>query len=174
MIGRSAGKLQILPCFVDPGSMATTVTAAQVREDTAPGRSRKSTKSPPEFFLVLWGLALTGIVLAHAQRRLWYDEIYSYYMGLLPDLRTVLSALAGGGDLNPILFQLATRASLWTLGPSAGAARVPALVGFLVMSLCLYRVVRRRLGWQYGLVAMAIPAVTGAFRYAWEARPYGM
>jgi hypothetical protein len=153
--------------------MATLATQPPVKCGQPDARP-PAKKTSPEFFLACWTLACVVIAFVHAQQKLWYDEIYSYYMGLLPDLRSVVAALAAGGDLNPILFQLATRTSLSLFGAGEWAARVPAILGFPILALCLYRFVKKRLGWEYGLVALTIPAVTGAFRYAWEARPYGM
>lgn len=48
------------------------------------------------------------------------------------------------------------------------------MFAFLVMMLCLFRFVARRSSPFYGFVAMLFPLVTRAYRYAYEARPYGL
>ncbi len=47
------------------------------------------------------------------------------------------------------------------------------MLGFWVMCLCLFLFVSRRSA-LYGFVAMLFPLVTGAYYYAYEARPYGI
>ena len=52
--------------------------------------------------------------------------------------------------------------------------RLPSLLGFLVMQLCLFYFVRRIASTRAGLFALAIPTFTGAFVYTLEIRPYGV
>nr|MDQ3622139.1 glycosyltransferase family 39 protein [Verrucomicrobiota bacterium] len=54
------------------------------------------------------------------------------------------------------------------------ALRLPEIIGFWVMSVCLFIFVARRTSNPYGLVAATFPFVTGAYSYAYEARPYGL
>ncbi len=125
-------------------------------------------------FVLIWLLPYTTATWLRAGRPMWYDELFTYYMAKLPDLTAVWRALADGADLNPILFHIVNRASLSAFGDSPVALRLPAIIGFAVMCVCLYRFVSVRYSSPYGLLAMTFPAVTGAYYYASEARPYGM
>jgi hypothetical protein len=122
----------------------------------------------------LWVVFYVAVTFAAGQRKLWYDELFTFYMAQLPDLGAVWKAIGEGADLNPMLFQVATRAAVRVFGANEWALRVPAMVGFVVMSGCLFRFVRKRLPSPFALVAMAMPAVSGAMYYATEARAYGM
>ena len=129
-----------------------------------------------EWFLCLIPIAyiyaLVTALVAH--RPFWFDELFTFYITRLPSMSAVWSALKDGADLNPPLFYAATRFLQSLFGSSEWATRLPAMIGFLVMMLGLYRFVSRygsRLG---GMVAMMFPLVTGACYYAQEARPYGM
>ena len=114
------------------------------------------------------------MVAATSRRPFWYDELFTLYMTRLPTMSVIWSALKDGADLNPPLFYVVTRLFQQLFGFSELVTRLPAMIGFLVMMLALYRFVSRygsRLG---GMVAMTFPLVTGGFYYAQEARGYGM
>jgi hypothetical protein len=104
----------------------------------------------------------------------WFDELFTFHMAPLPDFGTIWLALSKGVDLQPPLFQLTTAAAQKLFGSSEVATRLPALAGYLLMTVCLYLFVRRRTNALYGCVAALFPAVTEAFRYSYEARPYGL
>src|SRR4029077_19684334 len=59
-------------------------------------------------------------------------------------------------------------------GEHPWALRLPAILGFLLMMLCIYRFVAKRTSPVYGLVAMVMPLVTAAHEYAYEASGYGL
>lgn len=59
-------------------------------------------------------------------------------------------------------------------GDSALVTRLPSMIAFAVASLCLYYVVRRRLGRFYGLVAMLVLWLSPFFFFAAKARPYAL
>jgi hypothetical protein len=128
------------------------------------------------------GLLLVGLVLCYAmfacltaaRRPLWYDELVTCHLAALPDLKTFWSALEDGTDLNPPLHHLAVRAAVSLLGPGPLAVRVPSIVGFGIMVVCLYQFASRRVGRWAAWVAMLWPFTTRAYWYAFEARPYGL
>lgn len=111
---------------------------------------------------------------ASAARPFWFDELFSFHMARLPDLATLLRALSKGADLQPPLFHLTTAAFQKLFGSSEVATRLPALAGYLLMTVCLYLFVRRRTNALYGAIAALFPTVTEAFRYSYEARPYSL
>src|SRR5262249_49561307 len=60
-------------------------------------------------------------------------------------------------------------------GENPLAYRLPALVGFFVLSLCLFRFTSRRCGRPYACLAVLFAFATSAHSiYAYEARPYGL
>ena len=54
------------------------------------------------------------------------------------------------------------------------AMRLPQILAFWIMCLCLFTFVNRRAGVLAGSTAMAVPLITGAYFYAYEARPHGL
>jgi hypothetical protein len=122
------------------------------------------------FFLVY----LLGTSALSYLKPLWYDELFTYHIARLPRLGDIWSALADGTDLNPPLYYLAARGSMALFGDNALALRLPALLGFGLMCLCLFALVARRISISCAWIALLFPLTTGAYRYAMEARPYGL
>lgn len=112
---------------------------------------------------------------AFAKRQfLWNDELYTYYIALLPTMSDVWGALMAGGEQLPPFFYIVTRAAIALFGVNNAALRLPEMIGFGVMCVCLFVFVARRASNFYGLLAAIFPMLTGAYLYAYEARPYGM
>jgi uncharacterized membrane protein len=60
------------------------------------------------------------------------------------------------------------------LGPTPLALRLPSVLGYLLMSVCLYRYAARWYPAPYAWLAMLFPLTTVAFWYASEGRPYSL
>jgi hypothetical protein len=119
-------------------------------------------------------LFMTVAALRASSKALWYDELFTFYMSHLPSMAAIWTGLKQGADLNPPLLYVATRAAFQLFGDGPVATRLPAMLGFLVMSVCLFRFVSHRTNALYGFVALIFPWITGAARYAYEARSYGL
>jgi Dolichyl-phosphate-mannose-protein mannosyltransferase len=118
--------------------------------------------------LSLLYVAWTVTLASHKQ--LWNDELFTYYLALLPNA-SLRQALLTGAEQIPPTFHLLTRGSFALFGTGQVAIRLPEIVAFLVMMLCLFRFVTVGSSPFYGLIAMVTPLVTDAYRYAYEARP---
>jgi Dolichyl-phosphate-mannose-protein mannosyltransferase len=119
-------------------------------------------------------LYLTVTCLVATQKPLWNDELYTFYIVQLPGASEVWAALSTGAEQIPPFFYLLTRGSMALFGGKELSLRLPEVIGFWVMSLCLFRFVSKRAPALYGFLAMLFPLVTGAYYYAHEARPYGL
>lgn len=119
-------------------------------------------------------LYLMGTGLLASKKLMWNDELFSYYISGLPTISDIWSALSTGGEQIPPLFHIVTRISISVFGVSEWAIRLPEVLGFWVMSLCLFRFVSKRSSTLCGFAAMFFPLVTKAYSYAYEARPYGI
>jgi 4-amino-4-deoxy-L-arabinose transferase-like glycosyltransferase len=126
------------------------------------------------FWLLLFSFCYFLRVLPVAIRPLWYDELLTYNVATLPSVAQVWPKLVEGADLNPPLFHWITWLSMSLLGPSEFALRLPAMLGFLGMCICLFFFVARRAGATFGFSALLIPVLSGALEYATEARAYGV
>jgi hypothetical protein len=130
-------------------------------------------RARPLLALVLAAVAAITLVLAH-RKPLWNDELFTYYISRLPGVDEMWSELATGVEQTPLSFYVATRASLEVLGDGGIAIRLPELLGFLLMTVCVFLFVERRSSPLYGLVAAIFPLATIAYGYAYEARAYGL
>jgi hypothetical protein len=125
--------------------------------------------------LVLACLALIyAIAIAsHIGRRLWFDELFTYYIARQPDLPRLFDALSHT-DLNPPLIYLLVRLFHSVFGPSELVTRLPSVIAFFVGSGLSFVVLKRRIGVCWGAAAILLFWSTPYFRYATEARPYGL
>lgn len=122
-------------------------------------------------FLILY---FAGFCLLAAKDVTFIDELFTIYITRLPTLRDVWNALATGAEQTPPLIYLVTRADFALLGRSLLAVRLPEMLGFAVMSVCLYHFVSKRSSALYGLVAMLFPLMTTAFKFVVRARAYAL
>ena len=126
----------------------------------------------------LFLLVCTGcyalITCYQANRKLfWADEIFTVYVSGLPSLRLIWNALLDGADYNPILLYVLTHFSEAILGPTHLGARLPGILGFWILCLCLFRFVAIRSSALAGFVSMSFPLATTVYLYSFEARAYG-
>jgi hypothetical protein len=122
------------------------------------------------FSVIFLSLAL----LNAAWKPLWSDELFTFHIANLPTLDGTIGALSDGTDTLPPLFYVVTRASMRVFGANEIAVRLPAIFGFWLMCFCLFFIARKWSTPWGSAVAMLFPCITGAYEYAFEARPYGM
>lgn len=115
-----------------------------------------------------------GALARAASKPFWSDELFTLYLSQLPDLGVLWAALAAPTDVSPPLTHVAMRAVNALLGAGLVTSRLPATFGFLVAAACVFRFLRVTAGWQAGLAGMSFFILSGAFPYAYEARPYGL
>ena len=132
------------------------------------GSSRKAS-SIALVILILIYLTLTALA---SSRRLWHDELLTFYIATAPNLSRLWQE--SPLDLNPPLEYFAVRATTGLFGLSGYAVRLPSILAFLFGSLCLYRFVARKFDRWYGLLAILVFWASPFFYYATEARPYGL
>ncbi len=137
-----------------------------------------SPRSPRLLFvavlIALSGLYFADTLLRATLKTFWFDELNTIYLCRLPSFATTWHAVLSGGDFNPPLLYLLTRLSQSLAGGEGLiASRMPAILGFWVFGLCLYRFTARRLGALPGIIAALLPWFTLAHYYAYEARAHG-
>jgi 4-amino-4-deoxy-L-arabinose transferase-like glycosyltransferase len=123
---------------------------------------------------LLLAAVAAGTLLLADRKPLWNDELFTLYISRLPGLDEMWSELATGVEQTPLSFYVATRVSLDVFGGGTVAIRLPELLGFLLMSACVFLFVERRSSALYGLIAAIFPLATIAYGYAYEARAYGL
>lgn len=119
-------------------------------------------------------LYFTKTYLAAAEKTFWYDELATLYICRFPTFNAAWAAVLRGADYNPPLFYVIHRAAGALFGEGTVGFRIPEILSFWVLGLCLFRFVARRAGLLGGWIAMVLPTLTGAYFYAYEARPHGL
>jgi len=135
--------------------------------------ARIDAKSGIGAVLVCWMLfVITAFRAGH--RLYWYDELLTVKIAALPRMEEIWAALRAGLDLNPPFQYLAVRGAWSIFGNGPIATRLPVIIGFLVMSLCIFRFLRKRVPVTLAFAGMLLPWLTGAYQFALDARPYGI
>lgn len=125
--------------------------------------------------LLIFSILFVGpLVVRAAAKPLWHDEIYTVLLARLPTLSAHWTALHDGPDLAPPLNAFATRVVLSVVGVGHVTTRIPAMVGSLTMTLAVFTMVFKRSNATLALAGACIPFFTAAYRYSYEARPYGL
>ena len=123
------------------------------------------------FVLLTAALALTW---SHS-KLMSQDEMYAFQTESMPTVSQLVHVQRTEPiSLDPLLYPLLAHAGMRAFGEGAFALRLPALLGFLLMQVCLFFFVRRLAGERAGAVAAAFPALTATLFYSAEGRPYGL
>jgi Dolichyl-phosphate-mannose-protein mannosyltransferase len=129
---------------------------------------------PGSLLLLFAGVYFVGFGLIASKGVISNDELFTLYIARLPHFRDVWAALATGAEQTPPFFYAISRADIYLFGTSGLALRLPELLAFLLMCLCLFHIVARRTSAVYGFLAMLFPFMTAAFNYVFEARAYAL
>ncbi len=137
-------------------------------------RQPDARRRPRGLFLVYFAAVLAvSCLLAHF-KLLWFDELMTLYVARRPSLTALWACLCDGPDPAPPLHLLAVRLSIGLLGETNLAIRLPAILGFLLMIVCLKSLASKDLSPSASWVAAILPLATYGFAYAYEARAYGL
>lgn len=121
----------------------------------------------------LLAYAVLRCVLLAITRAFWFDEIFTSVMAHLSGPTAIWRALQNAVDSNPPGFQLFEWALSRIIHNQELALRLPSILGFCVIVICLFLFVERRNGKTIALCCAALPLITVFFEpYAVEARPY--
>jgi 4-amino-4-deoxy-L-arabinose transferase-like glycosyltransferase len=118
-------------------------------------------------------LYLLGAGLHARSKPFWYDEVITLVIANSPDLSTAWKA-ALACDASPPLPHLLTHLCVRWFGAGEISVRIPAIIGFWVFCLCLFRFTLKRVGIYYALAALLLPTVMETYYYSVEARAYGL
>jgi hypothetical protein len=121
-------------------------------------------------------IVITAFSLLFAWRRpFWMDE-YLVLQTALAGSPTALWNLMKGAPLSvdPPLFHFLVLYFLRIFGPTEFGTRLPSVLAYTLMSLLLYRFVRKYADVYTGLAVLALCLACGTFQYAYEARPYAL
>jgi len=106
---------------------------------------------------------------------LWNDELLVLWTDSAPSIGQIIQIQRTGPlSLDPLLYHVLAHFSIHFFGAGAFAIRLPSLLGYLLMEICLFFFVRRIIDERTAVFALAFPAITATLYYSAEGRPYGM
>jgi len=105
---------------------------------------------------------------------MWFDELTTFYLARMDSISSAWRAVCNGADLQPPLMFVLAHFSQKLAGANEVATRLPCILGFLVACGCVFVFIRRRSGTVFALCGTVLILLTGAYRYAYEARPYAL
>lgn len=126
--------------------------------------------------LVVFVCLTAAVSLAWSHTKLFsQDEMYEFQTDSVPSVADLIHVQKTYPiSLDPLLYHALSHGAMQVFGADAFAQRLPALVGFLLMQVCLFFFVRNMAGDRAGVVAAAFPAMTATLFYSAEGRPYGL
>jgi hypothetical protein len=116
------------------------------------------------FFAALVGQAATGY--------LWYDELVVVRVAGLPHWHDIWSFYASGLDTIGLLYALVLHVVLRLPASAEISARLPSIVAFLAMMLCVFVFVRRRYPAVYAFATLLLVTTFPLFDFATFAKSY--
>jgi hypothetical protein len=125
--------------------------------------------------IVFIAYAVVRSLVGAATRPFWYDEVCTIIVARQPSVSGIWCALSHAADSQGPGFCLIERISAALLRNQEVAFRLPSILAFCCITICLFVFTRRRAGNAYALVCAAIPFTTSLFTwYAIEARAYSL
>src|SRR5208283_2172819 len=127
-----------------------------------------------KFILILYSLLFFLVAeFQSAAKLLWFDELATYLPAKL-SLADLLAFFREGLDVHSPLPSLIVKGVIAVAGDGLMTVRLPFILSFLLMSLCIYKFVSRRCPAVYAVAAMVFPAISTTFFYATEVRGYAV
>lgn len=119
-------------------------------------------------------VVLKGIWVA-ATTPYWYDEVLTWVLARRPDLPALSNALKAGIDGEPPAFYLVEKLFAALVPNEHIAFRLPSIVAFACVLICVFFFVRTRRGSWHALICTSVLLLTPLqYVYAVEARPYSL
>lgn len=118
-------------------------------------------------------LIAVATISSSMAKPLWHDEIYTVLLARL-SVADLWTATKAGVDASPPLNTLLTHAAASVAGTGSVTLRLPPLLGFWIAAAIVFEYVRRRSNTPIALAASVLPCFTAGFRFAYEARGYGV
>lgn len=130
------------------------------------------------------GLAIVAATIAYelvrciftaASTPFWYDEICTWIIIRQPSVSGMYDALRHAADSNPPPFYLIERFSASVIENQQIALRLPSIIAFAVVLMCVFLIVKKTSTPAVALVCTSAVLITTLYEpYATEARPYSL
>ena len=128
----------------------------------------------------VWGLVFLALTVAVSVAALHFrlldgDDFLQVWSDRVSSLAQVVHIQrATPMVIDPLFYHGLIYLVIRVFGESAFFLRLPSLVGFVVMMVCLFYFVRRIAPARAAVLALALPMISGGFGYVLQVRPYGV
>lgn len=123
--------------------------------------------------LILYAAIRSAFVAAF--KPFWYDEVCTILVARLPSVASIWRALQQGSDGMPPPYYLLERVAGQLTANQQLAYRIPSILGFCCVLVCVFVFIRKRSGSVIALICAPVPLITILYTtYAAEARPYSL
>jgi 4-amino-4-deoxy-L-arabinose transferase-like glycosyltransferase len=121
-------------------------------------------------------IVITTFSLMFALRRpFWMDEYLVLHTALAGSPTAVWNLMKGAPlSVDPPIYHFFVLFFVRIFGPTEFVTRLPSVLAYTLMSLLLYRFVRKYADVYTGLAVLALCFACGTFQYAYQARPYAL
>jgi len=124
---------------------------------------------------VLIAYAAVRSVFGAASKPFWYDELCTVAIARQPGISAIWKALEHAADSHPPLYYSLERFAGSLLPNQHIALRLPSILGFCCIVLCVFIFVRKQSGAVYALLCSALLLMSTFYDpYAMEARGYAL
>lgn len=125
-------------------------------------------------FIALLTYAIVRSIFQVAWRPFWFDEILTWAVVKQPSIPAIWSFLARAADGQPPMFYIVERFFRHLIPNDQIALRMPSLIAFSGMLVCIFAWVRKYSGGIVALLCAGVIVVSPLIDYAEEARPYAL
>jgi Dolichyl-phosphate-mannose-protein mannosyltransferase len=139
-----------------------------------PSLSERLEAAPNQYLLLFTVIYLFAEYCRHRHVPFWSDELFTSALADLPSIRSIWPLIKQGIELNPPLPFWITWVVHHTLGRGEFVTRLPSILGFWGMCVCLFYFVRRRSDTTHGFIALLLPLLTYTAIDGTWARGYGL
>ncbi len=127
----------------------------------------------PGIVVALLTVLFIGLVVQPMQKILWHDELFTFYIASSPTISKMVDAMVHVDWQPPLIFATAW-ASQHLFGLNEFATRLPSTVAFYAASIGVVFLLKRRVGVLWAAIPVLLFWFSFYFKYAAEARPYGL
>lgn len=160
------------PTGADPGSPAARLAS---RIDRGARLAAGWLEAHPGIVLIVFSLLYGVGEASYASAAvLSHDEVWTWLVTDLPGWSGIWEGLAGGADFHPPLHYMLAQSGRTLFGNSILGFRLGSILGFWLMSVCLFAFVKYRSGTLFGAIAMLIPCAAASQHDAYVARGYAL
>lgn len=136
--------------------------------------AEKLQNHPRQFLLLFTVVYFIAEFCSTIHRPFFFDELCMYYIAEVPSVRQIWQLIGRGMELNPPLPFWLTWMVHHSLGKGEFLSRLPSIIGYWAMCICLYHFVRRCSDRLHGFIALLLPLFTFVHWFGTCARGYGL